>query len=213
MGPSIHSSVGRNTRRVNSSIIEERLSFVERRLRWNVKDITVVGWSQGSINRQSAQDERASKFLFSFKLCRCTRLARKTGCTNKSSKSFSNKISNKYHRSDIILGIISFARKKNCLSISMDQNDGLKFSFFFLKRSLISSSLASRCSRLVNVLSARHFFIFQNKKESRSRERADRRREREILEDKGRCANVLYVFKLTTRSKKRGHQQITAFKI
>lgn len=48
----------------------------------------------------------------------------------------------------------------------------------------------------------------------RSREyEGEREREREILEDKDRCANVLYVFKLMTRNKKRGHEQITAFKI
>lgn len=57
--------------------------------------------------------------------------------------------------SDIIpFKIISFARKKDYLSISIDQNDGSKFFFFFLKHSLISSSVALPCSRLLNVLSA-----------------------------------------------------------
>lgn len=106
------------------------------------------------------QNERASKFLFSFKLCRCTpivRASRAIQAVQIKVAKVSNKILNwRISISDIIpFKIISFARKKDYLSISIDQNDGSKFFFFFfLKHSLISSSVALPCSRLLNVLSA-----------------------------------------------------------
>lgn len=136
------------------------------------------------------QNERASKFLFSFKLCRCTPIVRASRAIQavqiKVAKVLNKILNWRISISDIIpFKIISFARKKDYLSISIDQNDGSKFFFFFLKHSLISSSVALPCSRLLNVLSAWHFFIFRNKKESRvpgvrSREyEGEREKERE----------------------------------
>lgn len=82
------------------------------------------------------QNERASKFLFSFKLCRCTpivRASRAIQAVQIKVAKVSNKILNwRISISDIIpFKIISFARKKDYLSISIDQNDGSKFFFFF----------------------------------------------------------------------------------
>lgn len=105
------------------------------------------------------QNERASKFLFSFKLCRYTPIVRASRAIQavqiKVAKVLNKILNWRISISDIIsFKIISFARKRDYLSISIDQNDGSKFFFFFLKHSLTSSSVALPCSRLLNVLSA-----------------------------------------------------------